>query len=385
MGKIGIATPFKVQNYGTKLQAYAISKYISNEYDGTVEILNYTPSSDRRIKTVLRKLLSPSRNIARFRRIIAKNEMPQLDQKYLKARKLAINSFDKLLPLSKSISGYKELRAASREYDCIICGSDQIWLPDNLKDQYYTLEFCNNEKTKKGSYAASLGVHNLAEKEKKQYARFLKGLDFISVRERVGKELLQSFYNQKNIEWVCDPTLLLTQEQWRAIEKKPAILDEHSCKYVFCYFLGTQEEPRKKVYAYAKEKGLKIVTVADFKKYCEADHKYSDIQLYDLSVNEFLYMIDHASLVCTDSMHATIFSVIFESDFAVFERFMNSDKNSRNSRIYSLLMMLGLNNRLVTNGRIPDGQIDFDAVAFAKGEYIASSRKFIKKVLSDVH
>ena len=40
MIRIGIATPFRVANYGTKLQAYAISEYLRIAGGGEAEIIN---------------------------------------------------------------------------------------------------------------------------------------------------------------------------------------------------------------------------------------------------------------------------------------------------------------------------------------------------------
>lgn len=381
MKKIGIATPFKVPNYGTKLQAYAISTYISSVYDGEVEILNYNPSSDRRISTVFRKAFSIKRNIARIKRILNKQAVEKsADPVLIQKRKASINAFDNLYQLSKPINGFQMLQEKSSEYDCIICGSDQIWLPGNLQDKYYTLEFCRNKDVKKGSYAASLGVETLTEKEKKAYAGFLSKLDFISVREDIGRDLLQSFFKAKPITWVCDPTFLLDKENWVQLEQKPSILDEDESGYIFCYFLGTDESPRITVSEYAKEHGLKVLTVANFKGYCEADTSLTDYQLYDLSVNEFLYLIHHANLVCTDSMHATIFSIIFENQFVTFERFKKDDANSRNSRIYSLLSVMGLEKRLIEgNATIPDENIDYFLVKPKREAHINASKQFISR------
>lgn len=133
------------------------------------------------------------------------------------------------------------------------------------------------------------------------------------------------------------------------------------------------------VYDYAQKNNLIIISVANFKDYCEADTKLTDIQLYDLTVNEFIYLINNAEMVCTDSMHATIFSIIFETDFAVFERFKNSDHNSRNSRIYSLLDVMKLDNRLVLGKGIPEEKIDFSKVALAKETYVEFSQNYIKE------
>lgn len=378
--RIGIVTPFMVPNYGTKLQAYAISAYMASANDGTVEILNYSPSSDRRLKTVIRKVFSPNRNIARINSFLSRKIIQKtVDPKLIKDRKNAINSFNREYCLSTPIKGYSDLKKRAGDYDCLICGSDQIWLPGNLKDNYYTLEFCGKKHIKKGSYAASLGVEYIREKDKNGYEKFLRNLDFISVREDVGRDLLKNIFDEKPIAWVCDPTFLLSKQEWESLEKKPS-LDGMEDGFIFCYFLGTDESSRKAVYRYAQNKGLKIFTVANFKGYCESDTTLSDVQLYDLSVNEFLYLIHHAAMVCTDSMHASIFSIIYESDFVTFERFKKEDNNSRNSRIYSLLKVMGLEKRLLEAGKdIPEDKIDFAEVVDRKDAYIRASVDFINR------
>lgn len=106
---------------------------------------------------------------------------------------------------------------------------------------------------------------------------------------------------------MCDPTFFVTQQQWSKIEQRSMFLNNVPKQYIFCYFLGTNEEHRETVYDYAKKNGLSILSVANFKNFCEADTKLTDIQMHDLTVNEFLYLIYNAEMVCTDSMHAIIF------------------------------------------------------------------------------
>ena len=62
---------------------------------------------------------------------------------------------------------------------------------------------------------------------------------------------------------------------------------------------------------------------------------------YTCGPSEFLYLIHHARLVCTDSFHACVFSILFDTQFYVFER---EDKlESMNSRIETLLNKFDLN------------------------------------------
>lgn len=378
MKNIGIVTPFRVSNYGTKLQAYAISTYLNNLY-GNVEIINFSPSDDHRFSVILRKSISLKRNIARFKNIISKvKSKKEMDPNNRYARIKSINAFDRFLPLGKKIRNWKELVDYSNEKDLLICGSDQIWLPDNLQDKYYTLEFSSG-KAKRGAYAASLGIEELSIRQKRQYGSFLKTFDFVSVRENTGRDLLQPVCADKKIAWVCDPTMLLSRDQWVGIEDKPVFLEKVKKDYVFCYFLGTNEPHRRTVYDFAKKNDLEIISVANFKGICKADTILTDIQLYDLSVNQFLYLIHHAKMICTDSMHATIFSIIYEKNFVTFERFEKSDLDSRNSRIYSLLHILGLEDRLSTNGMMPEEDIEYTKVNKARKVYVDFSKDYIQR------
>ena len=177
---------------------------------------------------------------------------------------------------------------------------------------------------------------------------------------------------------MCDPTFLLTKQQWEVLEHRPSFFHDFSKKYIFCYFLGADKNHRRVVYDYAKDHDLLIFSIANFKGVCDADIYLTDVQLYNLSVNEFLYLINHAEMVCTDSMHATIFSIIFETNFITFERFKRDDHNSRNSRIYSLLSVMGLESRLFSGGDIPEKSINFDKIALAKMEYINYSKIILR-------
>lgn len=385
MKKIGLATPYRVANYGTKLQAYALQTFLAKECCIDVEIINYNPSDDHSFLATIRKVLSGGRLINKIMKIIRpwKNQQV-LDSKISKQRNQIINMFDRRFYLSKRVDKFNDLKKQSETYSLIFAGSDQIWVPRNIRDKYFTLEFCAASVIR-ASYAASFGVEALSASQKKVYAHFLDGLNFISVREESGRYLAQALIPSKTVEWVCDPTLLLNDDYYREIEQRPDSLRNVKEGYVFCYFLGTTSKHREIVYEYAKAHNLKILTVANFRGYCEADTALTDIQLYDLNVEEFLYLIDHATLVCTDSMHATIFSTIFETNFWTFERFKKDDKNSRNSRIYSLLRVMGLESRLVSFDVLPEEKIDFAKVKPLKDQYVGKSIEYIEKVIENVH
>lgn len=61
---------------------------------------------------------------------------------------------------------------------------------------------------------------------------------------------------------------------------------------------------------------------------------------YTVAPDEFLYLIDHAACICTDSFHGTIFSTIFHRPFVVYKREENfADMSSRMTDLLALFHM----------------------------------------------
>ena len=85
------------------------------------------------------------------------------------------------------------------------------------------------------------------------------------------------------------------------------------------------------------------------KKVAESNH-CQIIDLYDIrkpeyyTVNpsEFVYLIDNAEYVFTDSFHGSVFSILFEKQFTVFDRVEGG--KSMSSRINTLLETFNLKN-----------------------------------------
>ena len=68
----------------------------------------------------------------------------------------------------------------------------------------------------------------------------------------------------------------------------------------------------------------------------------------DAGLDDLLDLIRNAEFVITDSFHTTIFSIIFRKQFFVFQRFKDDNFTSQNMRIYSLLEMANLQDRLIS-------------------------------------
>ena len=80
----------------------------------------------------------------------------------------------------------------------------------------------------------------------------------------------------------------------------------------------------------------------------KCDLFFGDIRDYTSGPREFLGLIKNAEYVITDSFHACVFSMIFQTPFAVFERHKADEKGNMNSRIYDFLEEYHLEDQLVT-------------------------------------
>lgn len=332
---IGIVTPYKVVNYGTKLQAYAMQQLMS-KYDDA-ELLGFIPRTDSRITSIIGKAYLKTQKKRSTQKATPVDEE-------IKKRKKIIDAFDKYYRFGETIKGNSALKKKIVEYNAIVCGSDQLWAPSNVIADYFTLTIIP-ESINKFSYAASFGIDNVPEILRKRYKGFIESLNTISVREQQGKAIVKEITG-KEATVVLDPTLMLETSEWEALTKESNI--NINDQYVFCYFLGTSLEHRKFAYELAKKEGLVLVTIPHFKGWNEADETFGDVPVYEAGPVEFLNLIKCAKYVCTDSFHGTVFSVLFERQVAVFERYKNGTNESTNSRIYTLLASLGLDNQLYT-------------------------------------
>lgn len=368
---IGLNTGHLVYNYGTKLQAYAMQTLLSQSGE-RVEIIQWHNKNFGVLNSV-------SDNVKMLKRIKSK-----YDRKYWRdvyARYETLNEFNKKFNIHKFYGTLDDMQRNTAIYDLVFCGSDQAWLPGNIDHHWYTLEICA-DSVFKAAYAPSFGIESIPFEYKNKYQSFLSKLDAISVREVSGQKIVKEMIG-KSVPVVLDPTLLLSRDDWNELKK------EHSfdtiCKdgYVFCYFLGNNKQHRDAVKELAEKTSRKIVNLAHFSGYCEADVDFADIDLYKVSPQDFIYLIDNADYVCTDSFHCTAFSIQYHKNFTVFHRFKSTDLESTNTRLYSLLGQLGLQGRIASDGQpaIFD-DINFDVVDEALMVLRQTSSEFLNNALS---
>lgn len=367
--KIAIVSCYFKDNYGSQLQAYATQKIIQN-YGYDVETIDVSKNADfskGKKKYYIGQLLNFNFIKTKFGMIKLKIDKKLNKElgKNISIRNKRFKEFKKLYTLTPPYENYKKLNEIANEYEAVIVGSDQLWLPVNVVADYYTLNWVP-DSVKKISYATSFGVSTIPEKYKEKYKKFLNRIDCISTREDAGQKIIKDL-TERNAQVVCDPTLLFDKDEWMEIQKEERIYNE---KYILCYFLGNSIEYRKFAEKLKEKTGYKIVSI----NHCDEYVKYSDIfadeKPYDIDPGEFVNLIRNAEYVCTDSFHGTVFSLINNKMFFSFRRHNKKSKNSTNSRLDSLLERVNLKERLL------DGDEEIDNVVNLKIDY-----EFVNKQL----
>ena len=156
----------------------------------------------------------------------------------------------------------------------------------------------------------------------------------ISMREKAGADLVKKLTG-RDVPVVVDPTILLSKEEWQKIEMVPEWYNGE--KYILTYFLGNPSPIIKNL---AKKNNWKIFNLMD----------KSNLDLYASRVEEFVYLIEHAELVATDSFHACVFSILMNTPFLVVNR-KEKGMADMTSRIDTLLELFGYQDRYLVNGK----------------------------------
>ena len=121
--------------------------------------------------------------------------------------------------------------------------------------------------------------------------------------------------------------MLQTAKWWSEIEERP-IIPGIDLEGPFClkYVLG-DDTASAKIAERCGRDGLGLVDL-------------TDIHL-PVGPAEFVWLIHHSALVCTDSFHATVFSLLFHRPFVIYERQGNAGNMS--SRFDTLHALFGIN------------------------------------------
>lgn len=323
--RIGVITLYDY-NFGSALQAFATQSIVENlGYE--CEIICEKNSSNR-IAGYVKRLFNLSKLII-CNPFEIKNITKTLFTNTAKSLKISPES-EKLIHefccilLNLNVYTYHNLkkRAKEKRYKGFFCGSDQIWNGAILEDlNLRFLRFAPYEK--RIAWAPSFGGNKIAVYNEKRFKKYISEIKHLSVREQSGADLIKKII-EKKAPILCDPVMLFTAEGWREkYQLYSKVLNPHD--YILAFFI---DEPTDAAISYIIQylKNHEISIISFGYQYTKL-RKISGLVYYDGNPFDFISLIDHARIVLTDSFHATIFSVIFHTQFYVFRRQYQHNQN----------------------------------------------------------
>lgn len=366
--KICVVTWVDGINYGTVLQAYALTKYLQSlGYE--IDFLKTINSKSYYIKypnVVIDRLI--------FRFVNRTEYVENInDREFIRKQKKVFDRFRQEKFNFVEINNYSELCNFEKKYVAVIVGSDQLWNPYHYHPMYF-LNFV--KRTKKIAYSPSLGVSHLSNRIKLKYKKYLKDFTAIGVREKQGAKLLQPIASIP-IKTNIDPVMLLDNSEWNELVNE-SNYDIPKKPYMLFYLVEDNSyyiEYIKRVYLIYN---VCVVLIPMHKM--DVKLEYLKIEK-NVSPDGFLKLISNAEIVFTDSFHASCFSILFKREFYILKRFKDENPKSENSKIYNLLSEFGLEDRLIESDFNIMKNIDYDSLGDKLSELRKKSYVFLNNAI----
>ena len=314
--KIGILSMQRIRNYGSFLQAYALSNIIKSlghelEFvDFKIEPCAIEPelplsveTADEHRKEAVKYILEAEHNFA--------------------------------------TNILKDINVAERNeranVDTLVIGSDEVFncLQGN-PDVGYSLELFGKDSNAKKiiSYAASCGNTTykriLAHNKHNEISELLNKFSAISVRDNNSKEFIESLSDITPINHL-DPVLIY---DFKDVIRDTVNIDNYIIAYAYAF--NFSEEEAAYIKDFAKKHNKKILAFS----ICYQD--FADI-IVDPHPLEVLAYFQKADFVITNTFHGTIFSIKSHTPFISFTRDYNTQK------LNDLIERLGFQDRRISS------------------------------------
>lgn len=377
MKKIGLLSVYN-HNYGSILQAYAMQTVLKDA-GNQVEILLYKKTNV--VRQAMRLLYIPLLKATvkmKWKTLYCRFFQKETFNTVLASREAAFTEFiHDNMEFSQIYAGREALIEGTKDYDCFVLGSDQVWNPMNLGGDFYTMTFIPDDKVKI-TYAPSFGVSEIPDSQKAKTKQYLQRIDYISVRESDGVRIVKELTG-RDVQQVVDPTILVDRTVWDE-KKGNRIIDDD---YIFCYFISANPAYRAFAKRLAEKTGQKLVVIPHVDEFVKADQGFGDIIPKGVGPLQFVNLISNASYVCTDSFHGSVFSTLYERPFFTFSRYSGDGADSTNSRLYSYLKLIEMEDRMYqANHEIAESDLLMPDFTIAKAN-LEKMRKESSKYLFD--
>lgn len=347
MPSVGLITFHHVPNFGAFLQAWSLVQ-IMQRLGCSVQVIDYRPPGHK-VKNRRRglKAFVPSLGRLRMRRFMEAN-----------------------LPLTPILRSTQEVAdyVNTRRFDCVVCGSDQIWMMDSFLglDRTYYLDVGDATKTRRVSYAASCGSMHSYGEHGEEVKQLLSRFHGISVRDENTLRILCSL-GITQVTHVVDPTLLA---DFQTFVTRPRVAGDYIA------VAGDMDAMACRLVRNIADR-LKVEVVAIGTRCSTADREKRFV-----NPGEWASYLANARFVVTSLFHGTALAIRFHKPFIAL------GTAGRAFKVVDLLKRFGLERRWLENN--PEGgyllrpdllELDYSAVEKRLCHSVNTSLEYLRGAL----
>ncbi len=333
--KIGLLTvPFN-NNYGGYLQAFALMVVLKRMGHEPTLIMRRHNKRKLTWKTFVKYFIKGVYHSLVYAKLCPLIYNVERDYKYIGSNMhLFVDKW--IEPQTPYLYSTDELQKFCKgRFEAYVVGSDQVWRAIYVPCiGNYFLDFAVDWNVRRIAYAASFGIEKPEyTQEEKDICRQLVSLfDSISFRELNGQKIFKEFgWSDSNFQLVLDPTMLLKACDYEVFLPK---LDKGTRNHIFYYVLDKTPEVSKILDDIHKMLKIPLYGISNIQR------GYKPLP----SIEAWLFDIQRAKFVVTDSFHGMVFSIIFHKPFVVIQ---NGKRGGE--RFLNLLTLLNLEERLLTS------------------------------------
>lgn len=328
--RIGILTFHRSRNCGAMLQAYALKTVLERmghkvmfpacnqcHYDRWLPIFKPGLTGIKRIRSIAYRCLYNIMSLGYNR------DAPRLYKAF------ADRYFQEINCAIEDFPSY---------FDCIIVGSDQVWSPEIAGLRMTLLMGVGiPDILPIISYAASCGDQIPSNSSFKRLGVYLRRFSKVSVREEFLRTYLKEEWGIQSVVDV-DPSLLLSFEDYITIATYDLVPQE---PYILVFSVWDSPFIRSLVEYLGRKAGKRIVfALGESKSRLGAPAGLT----IGVSPDRLLGLMARADGIVAESFHGAALSVLTHKPFVV----VGSSRLGTNSRVLSLLELLGLSERYVS-------------------------------------
>lgn len=239
---------------------------------------------------------------------------------------------------SHVVDSPEKLATHARTFDALIYGSDQIWNPSIfggcLDPGYWAVGV--PDSVRRIALSASFGGDlQSVLPHQSEINRLANNFDVISVREKDALEVFDSLPRRQVVQ-LADP--VFGMESWGSL------LQPVKLRNNFVFEFAIQPRNSFSQTAQTISRALGMVPISGNARIRLKRH---DPKSLALSVGQWLWMVKNSKMLVTNSFHATVFAILFNTPFVFVPlEGKGNQPNPRNNRIFDLLEWTGLQSRV---------------------------------------